>query len=95
MALVIKIESSKLVTKSGTSQRTQKPYEIREQSALMFKAGESYPDKIKISLRDGQAAYAPGDYTLDDSSFYPSRFGGLEVSPVLVAYAAPAKQANA
>ena len=95
MTLIIKIESSKLITKSGVSQKTGKPYEIREQSALMFKSGESYPDKIKISLRDGQAAYAPGDYTLDDSSFYPSRFGGIEVSPVLVAYSAPAKQATA
>lgn len=93
MTLIIKIESSKLITKSGISQKTGKPYEIREQSALMFKSGESYPDKIKISLRDGQAAYSPGDYTLDDSSFYPSRFGGVEVTPVLVAYAPPPKQA--
>lgn len=94
MTLIIKIETTKLNLKSGTSARTGKPYEIREQSALMFKAGESYPDKIKISLSDGQAAYSPGDYTLDDSSFYPSRFGGLEVRPVLVAYS-PAKQASA
>lgn len=94
MALIIKIETTKLHVRSGTSARTGKPYEIREQQALMFKAGESYPDKIKISLRDGQGAYAPGDYTLDDSSFYPSRFGGLEVSPVLVAFAPSVKAAS-
>ena len=95
MSIVIEIESTKLFTKAGTSQRTGKPYEIREQSALMFKEGERFPDKIKVTIREGQSAYAPGRYTLHDDSFYPSRFGGLEVNPVLVSLPASVLKATA
>ncbi len=94
MTLIIEIESTKLNVKTGVSQRTQKPYEIREQNALMFKEGERFPDKIKVTIRDGQSAYAPGRYTLHDDSFYPSRFGGLEVNPVLVALPAVKQVSN-
>lgn len=93
--ITIEIENTKLETRSGVSSRTQKEYTIREQHALLFKDGERFPDKIKINIKDGASAYTPGVYALSDSSFYVSRFGGLEVSPVLVAYSAPAKQATA
>lgn len=88
MAIVIEIESTQLVTKRGTSTRTQKPYQIREQQALMFKDGSRYPDKIKITIGDGLSAYPVGKYTLHDDSFAVSRFGAVECRPVLVAIAA-------
>lgn len=84
MAIVIEIESTQFTTKKGTSTRTQKPYEIREQAALMFKDGSRYPDKIKLTIPDGQSAYPVGRYSLHDDSFAPSRFGAIEVRPVLV-----------
>jgi hypothetical protein len=88
----IEIESIRLENKSGVSQRTQKNYSINEQQALLFREGERYPDKIKITLKDGDAAYAVGSYHLDDSSFFVGGFGSLEVRPVLVriAVATPA-----
>lgn len=80
----IEIENTKLDTRSGTSSRTGNDYTIREQQALMFKEGERFPDKIKVNIKDGASAYAPGIYTLCQSSFSVSRFGGIEVRPVLV-----------
>lgn len=93
MAIVIEIESTKLTSKKGVSSRTQKPYEIHEQAALMFKDGSRYPDKVKVTIPDGQPAYAPGRYQLADDSFQPSRFGAIEVRPVLVSL--PALKATA
>lgn len=87
----IQIENTQLKTRNGVSARTQKPYEIREQRALMFRDGEQYPDKVKITIEDGQSAYAPGWYLLADSSFQVSRFDGIELRPVLVP--APVKPA--
>lgn len=95
MALVIEIESTQLKTKSGISSRTQKPYEIREQNALMFKDGERFPDKIKITIQDGQSAYQTGRYALHSDSFRVSRFGGIEVAPVLVSIPAAKAVSNA
>ena len=81
----IQIESAQMEVRRGTSSRTGKPYEIREQRALLFRDGEQYPDKIKIPVNDGQSAYAPGLYTLADSSYQVSRFAAVELRPVLVA----------
>lgn len=89
----IEIETVKTSTRSGTSQRTGNAYSITEQPALLFREGERYPDKISITLADGQGAYPVGQYTLDDSSFSVSRFGGLEVRPVLKPV--PAQQRSA
>lgn len=92
----IEIESTQILSRSGTSSRTGKPYEIREQNALLFREGERYPDKIRIPVPEGRSAYQPGAYMLHDSSFSVSRFGALEVSrPVLVAMPAQAKPAAA
>jgi hypothetical protein len=91
----IEIESARLENKSGVSSRTQKNYSINEQQALLLREGERYPDKIKITLKDGEAAYPVGSYHLDDSSFFVGGFSTLEVRPVLVriavANAAPAR----
>lgn len=85
MAIVIEIESPRLTTKKGTSTRTGKEYQIHEQAALMFKDGSKYPDKIKVTVQDGESAYQPGRYVFSDDSYQVSRFGAPELRPVLVA----------
>ena len=82
MTLIIEIESAEVKTRSGTSQRGNE-YTIRDQNALCFKPGSRYPDKIKINVPDGQSAYQPGRYQLHPDSFQVSRFGNLEVRPIL------------
>lgn len=84
MSILIEIENTQIVERSGVSERTKKPYTIREQQALMFREGERYPERIKISLDEGASAYQPGRYTLHPSSFSVSRFGAMQVRPLLV-----------
>lgn len=84
MAIVIEIENAQITTRSGTSERTGKPYTIREQQALMFREGERYPERIKVTLDEGMSAYPPGLYTLSDASFSVSRFGAMQVRPLLL-----------
>lgn len=79
----IEIESQAIQTRSGVSSKTGKPYTIREQSALLFREGEKYPERIKLNLDDGVTPYAPGHYILHDSSFSVNRYDGLQVRPVL------------
>lgn len=81
----IEIENTKIEERSGTSNNTGRAYTIREQQALMFKNGERFPDKIKLNLQAGQSAYQPGLYELDDKSFSVSRYGSIDIRPVLVA----------
>lgn len=88
MAIVIEVENAQIVTRSGVSERTQKPYTIREQQALMFREGERYPERIKVTLDEGMSAYPPGRYTLSDASFTVSRYGAIQVRPLLLRIAA-------
>ena len=84
MSILIEIENTKIAERSGFSERTKKPYTIREQNALMFREGERYPERIKITLDEGASAYPPGRYTLHPSSYSVSRFGVMQVRPLLV-----------
>lgn len=84
MAIKIEIENAQIATRSGTSERTGKPYIIREQQALLFRDGERYPERIKVNLDEGMSAYIPGIYVLSDASFSVSRFGALQVRPLLL-----------
>ncbi len=86
MSILIEIENTQIVERSGVSERTKKPYTIREQQALMFREGERYPERIKISLDEGASPYKPGRYTLHPSSFSVSRFGAMQVRPLLVPF---------
>jgi hypothetical protein len=80
----IQIEKATSTNKSGVSKRTGNDYSIDEQPALLFKDGENYPDKIRISLKQGERPYPVGFYTLSDESFTVSGYGQLEVRPALV-----------
>lgn len=83
MSLMIEITSTDLNVKSGTSQRTGKPYHIREQTAYMHKKGNPYPDKFTISIEQDQAPFPIGNYDLHPGSFYVDRFNQLAVRPKL------------
>ena len=86
--LRVEIEDAAVVTKSGTSARTGRPYNIREQSGWVYlvdpKTGTEsrHPTKITFGLEDGVEAYAVGTYTLHPSSLYVGRFGGLEIGRI-------------
>lgn len=94
----IEIKSPEVRTKSGVAAKTGKPYTIREQEGWAFTHGRDrkpnpYPVKLSLSLRDEQAPYQPGVYTLDPASLYTNRFDQLEISPVLVPVAAATRAA--
>lgn len=74
----ISIESTEVHTKSGTSQRTGKPYSIREQSAWLH-TGKKYPVAIRVPLADDQQPYSPGDYEIS-SPLSVGKFESLQVS---------------
>lgn len=84
MSIIIEITSDVTRTRSGTSQKTGRNYSIEEQDAWLHKPGQAYPDRIRITLEDGQVPYRPGNYNLGADSFFPDRFGALSVRPVLI-----------
>lgn len=85
MSIMIEVTSQEVRVRSGTSQRTQRAYSLREQDAYFFKSGAQYPEKIKLTLEDNQPAYQPGVYELSQESFFVDRFGSLAVKPRLIA----------
>lgn len=73
----------------GTSTRTNKPYDMNVQTVYCHVsdlAGEPlpFPEKSEVVLDQGQAPYAPGEYTLSPASLYVDRNGRLAVAPKLV-----------
>lgn len=93
--LIIEVESTELKIKSGTSARTGKPYQIREQVAYVHIPPNKYPQPIKVTLEDDAQPYAPGQYMLDDSSFFVGRFDDLQMRPRLIPAPKPAAVAPA
>lgn len=95
----VEVKSTEVVTKSGVSARTNKPYSIREQVAvyafLFDRDGRAnpYPTRVTISLRDEQEPYPVGLYTLAPESFYVDRFNALSLGLVLRPMAQPAAKA--
>lgn len=80
----VEITSANIQTRSGISQRTGKPYTMREQTAWMttyddFGKANPYPAEIKLTLGDEQEPYAVGAYTMHPGSIYVGRFGSPEI----------------
>mgnify|MGYP003377867660 CR=1 FL=1 len=91
----IEIETADTKTKSGVSARTGKPYSMREQRGYAYTVDQNgkpnkYPSTLTLTLRDDQAPYQPGFYTLAPASLYTNKFDQLEISPVLMPLAAAA-----
>jgi len=83
--IVIEIHESQVncEERSGVSQRTGKPYTIREQSAYAYLGG-IYPQLFKLNLQDGQNPYGAGKYQLHTSSLEVNRYGNLAIGRVLL-----------
>lgn len=82
MAIKIEVKDPTVKNRQGVSKSSGKPYSINSQQAYVHIPGKAYPVEFVITLDDGQMAYQPGIYTLDDSSIYVDRFGGLTVGRV-------------
>jgi hypothetical protein len=81
MTIRITIKTADFDTKSGTSKRGQ-AYSIREQTGFAQLGDEVR--KLTISLGREQAVYAPGVYSLDDSSFTTDLYGQLVVGRLVL-----------
>jgi hypothetical protein len=89
----IEIDSTELKVINGTNARG--PWEIRSQAGYLD-TGKRYPAEIKIRIKDGKQAYAPGTYEVDlSSSCYVSKYGALAVSEELVLVPVPKVAAKA
>lgn len=80
----IEISTAQFDEKRGTSARTGKPYAIREQEAWAYLTDrdgkpQPHPQRIKVTLSDGEAPYNPGVYTLDPSSIFVGDFSQLNI----------------
>lgn len=85
----MKIEIDNADVRSVTGTNARGPWEIRTQSGYVDQ-GKRYPAEVKIRLKDGRPAYAPGVYELDlFQSCYVSKYGALALSEELVLIAAP------
>ncbi len=76
----VEITDETFQIKQGTSQRTGKPYSIREQEAWGYfyspdGKAHPHPQRIRVSLGDMQEPYKRGMYQIAPESFYPDRFG--------------------
>lgn len=97
---MLKIEiKSPLVTEISGTSKAGKPYFIRKQAAWAHTYDAQgnlnpYPERIELSLNDGQEPFNPGVYTLSDKSFFVGDFGKLEVGRLILdPVAAPMKAA--
>lgn len=96
----IEVKSAEVQTKTGTSSKTGKAYQIAEQEAWGHFADQHgkphpYPQKIRLTLEDGRAPYPVGTYTLAPESLYPDRFGQITIRAKLKPIAASLAKAAA
>jgi len=82
--LKIEIDSEEVTARSGTSERTGKPWQIREQKGFIFLPDCKYPKEIKITLDDDALPYSKGLYTISPYSFKVGRFEQVETVLKLV-----------
>jgi hypothetical protein len=87
----IEIKSTEIFPFSGISQKTGKPFSIRNQEAYAYTFDEHgnprpYPELVKISLDDQQLPHPVGFYILKPESVFVDKFQRLAIGrPSLVA----------
>ncbi|HEB5398756.1 single-stranded DNA-binding protein (plasmid) [Escherichia coli] len=83
--LTVEIHESQVSVKerSGVSQKSGKPYTIREQEAYIDLGGV-YPALFNFNLEDGQHPYPAGKYRVHPASFKINNFGQVAVGRVLL-----------
>lgn len=85
----IRITSPDIREMKGIGKTSQKPYHMRFQTGYAYTVDAStgavveFPDKFEITLEDGQAPYARGEYTLAPSAVFVNRDGRLDMRPRL------------
>lgn len=84
----IEIQNTQVRERSGTSPRTGKQYNIREQEGYAYLFDRSgrpnaYPVRIVLTLDADQPAYSVGDYYIAPESIHINRFDQLVISPKL------------
>jgi hypothetical protein len=100
MSIKVEIKSSDVEVRSGTSQRTGKPYNIREQTGWGFFMDahgnpHPYPQRVRLTIEDADEPYKPGMYHLSPASFYVDRFGQIVCRAKLLPVAASTRGAVA
>lgn len=96
----IEIVSASVVHKTGTSQKTGKPFDIPEQEGWAhFHDREGklnpHPTKVRITLDRDQAPYSVGVYSLAPESLYSDQWGQICIRPRLRSIASAAVKAAA
>lgn len=80
--MYIEVKDNTVEVKRGISARTQKSYEIHEQTAYLVTADERR--RIVLSLKAGQTPYAPGRYVINPESFVVDQFGSLRIGRLML-----------
>lgn len=95
----IEIKDATVNTRSGKARATGRDYTIRSQEGYAHTVSRNgnlnaYPEKISITLEDGQSAYPPGNYQIAPSSLFVGDFGRLTLgSLTLIPLQAKVQQA--
>jgi hypothetical protein len=83
MAMYVVVEKAEAVTRSGTSQRTGKPWTMRVQMARL--KSDLLAGPLELTLGDDQPPYPAGIYALDlERSVRLNNYGVLEFGRYLV-----------
>lgn len=78
----ITISSTEVTSKSGTSQKTGKPWSIREQACSAENSRMRVP--AILTLGHNQEPHAPGIYEVDfEQALQVDRFGGFSLARVI------------
>jgi phosphoglycolate phosphatase-like HAD superfamily hydrolase len=80
----IEVKSTDIFPFSGISQKTGKPFSIRNQEVYAFTVDDNgnprpYPEMIKLSLDDNQLPYPVGFYTIKAQSLFVDKFQRLSI----------------
>lgn len=88
--LKVQIEKPPVLKTSGKGTR----YKVQEAWVQLYDAEgvpERYPRRMELMLRESEAGYPPGDYTLAPQSFRVGDYDRLEVGRVALAAAGQAR----
>jgi hypothetical protein len=88
MALKIEVKSNLVTEISGVS-KAGKPYHMKKQSAWAYTYDQQghpnpYPERIELSIADGQDPYPAGMYHLSDQCIYVGDFNSLTIGRLIM-----------
>lgn len=80
----IEVSSTEVTHKTGTSSKTNKPFDIPEQEAWAFfhdREGRlnPHPTRVRLTLDKDQAPYPAGNYSLAPESLYADQWGQISI----------------